>query len=483
MPNITDALKMAKIAEIDAKFFGQSELEMVTNAGKAIASEILDILDNFIQKDKLTKVSFVIGSGNNGADALSCLNHLIGKNIENVEYHVYVIGRHQDFKTKEIIHQYDLLKELIKNNKGSKVVINHDAYAENMISCDILIEGLIGSGYRGKLRKRYKDVVNKIARLKAYKVAIDSPVPGYRPDVTLSLITKKRADAKLIDISLPKEVGSFVGPGVISFLNVPEKDAYKSKTGELLIIGGSDLFHGAPIMALKAASKFIGGVFFYTHPENRELVTSLKLGLEEFILLTNDQVEKYSNYADVILAGPGLREDLVNQAVLTELLNRYPDKVFVLDAYAIAMANPVNNPRNIRGYNNCILTPHRGELRHIFGKNETDGLEGKLKRFCVENKCMLVLKGSTDLLFNDKGELKMNMTGNQGMAKGGTGDVMAGMIGALACKNDPWEALQAGVFLSGLAGDIAKAKYGYNFSATDEIPLLQEAYKRALDYK
>ena len=129
---------------------------------------------------------------------------------------------------------------------------------------------------------------------------------------------------------------------------------------------------------------------------------------------------------------------------------------------------------------NCILTPHRGELRHIWRKethNKTKRLEGNLRRFAKESGATVVLKGHTDLIFHSTGEIKFNKTGNPGMAKGGTGDLMSGIIAAYATKNDNSLAAEAGTFINGFAGDLAFKEFGYNFSATDILPFMQKSVK------
>lgn len=510
---MTDPFKLSKIKELNARYFGISELEMISNAGKALAKELNTTIEMKIKERKMLRprqrqaqqaqhekeneklvVTVICGLGNNGADAIAMLTHAIKaktekRNLENqkrvikkktynvqrITYNVLLIGRAQDLKTPEAKNSWEQLKAV--DLKLDTINIKQDAYAKDIQTSDIIIEALVGSGIKGKLNKRFADVIKKISKMKAKKIAIDSPAPGYTPDETWSLITPKRKNAKTFDIGLPKEVETHIGPGEIEFLYQPTKNSYKSKNGEVLVIGGSETFHGAPLLAIQAASKFVGSVFFYTSPENREFVNSIKSQYSEFIALKDTDLEKYAEYVDVILAGPGLQETLPNQAILTSLLNKYPEKPFVLDAYAISMANPKNNPLNKRGFSNCILTPHRGELRHIFNDAKLQGFEGKLRRFCMEENCELVLKGSVDILFNREGEMKFNKSGNPGMAKGGTGDIMAGLIAAFAAKNSPWEAAKAGTFLSGAAGDKVAEKFGYNFSASDLLPEVQKTFK------
>ncbi|MBD3280407.1 NAD(P)H-hydrate dehydratase [Candidatus Dojkabacteria bacterium] len=473
-----DQFELAKIKETNARYFGMSELEMVENAGIVLAKELESLVNK--QKKKEIVVSIVCGLGNNGADGMAMARSFVKKKKQKqVEVNVYLVGREQQLKTEEAKEQFYRLKTL-KRSKGLNV--QQDCYAKDIVNSDIVIEALLGSGAKGKIRKRFADIVKKIVRMKALRVAIDVPVPGYVPNETWSLITPKRKKAKVLDIGLPKEVEDHVGPGDIKFMYEPSKDSYKSKNGELLILGGSETFHGAPLLSIMAASKFVGSVFFYTVPENRKFIDRLKSEYCEFIALKDKDLEKYAGYVDVVLAGPGLEEDLINQSLLTQLMNKYREKVFVLDAYAISMVNPDRNKLNKRGFKNTILTPHRGELRHIFDETKLTGLEGKLRRFAKENECNIALKGSTDMLFSSDGVMKFNKTGNPGMAKGGTGDVMAGLIAALACKNSAWEAMKAGTFLSGISGDLVSKKFGYNFSASDEIPFIQEAYRWAKNF-
>lgn len=280
---------------------------------------------------------------------------------------------------------------------------------------------------------------------------------------------------------MPAEAELYAGPGDVKVLNIPKKNSYKSQNGELLVYAGSEQFHGAPLMAIGAAAKLIGSVFFYTNPENRTVANSIKQELSEFILVNDNNLEKYVEYANAILIGPGLEENLPTKAIITTLLNKFPEKPIILDAYAISVAK---DRKLLKGR---ILTPHRGELRHLFGEDKRlqklgqKGLEGKLKRFAVENQCYLLLKGHTDLMFNPEGDIAFNKSGNQGMAKGGTGDILAGILGALLTNNHPWVALKAAVFINGKAGDNLAKTLGYNYSATDLIPEIPKVIKWAQD--
>ncbi len=465
---MSDIYQRTRVLDANARWHGIEISDLMENAGKGIAKELIKKFG----KDK--NYSFICGLGNNGGDGLAAARFLAKEIRGSVT--AYLFGRESEIKSEPAKEKFRLLKETESKFKNLKVI--QDAYAKDIENSDVIIECLLGTGIKGKLYKRFSDVIKKISRAKAKKIAIDIPVPGYKYDLAISLHFPKVKDAVIVDIGIPTEVEQNTGPGQIKELYVPGKDSYKSQNGELFVFGGSNRFHGAPMMAIMSASKFIGSVYFYTVPENRELLKTLKSKVCEFITVMDDEVEKYAGYADALLIGPGLEDNFQNRSIINRLFELYPDKPKIIDAYAIAMA-----PKD--KLQNCILTPHRGELRHIWGDEtiqNTKRLEGNLRRFSKESGAIVVLKGHVDLLFHPSGEVMFNKTGNPGMAKGGTGDCLSGVTSAFATKNDLWLAAQSGVFINGLAGDLAAKEFGYNYSATDIIPFMQKATKYCREF-
>jgi NAD(P)H-hydrate epimerase len=164
------------------------------------------------------------------------------------------------------------------------------------------------------------------------------------------------------------------------------------------------------------------------------------------------------------------------------LLSEHKYKQWVLDAGALQMMDITRIPQN------AILTPHHGELEVLLKKNnmseilnngENKPVEERMREFAIQYHCYLLLKGEKDIVCNPQGECRKIVGGNGGMTKGGTGDVLAGLIAALACKNDPFLATIAGSFINKKAGDELYKKVGPYFNATDlanQIPITMKEF-------
>lgn len=260
-----------------------------------------------------------------------------------------------------------------------------------------------------------------------------------------------------------KEAKEKVGVGEVKALYKPSPDSHKGQNGRLLIIGGSKRFHGAPLLAAKIASKIVDLVYFCSTPENNELIKNLKSELCEFIAISCKEVEEFVDKSDCVVVGPGMGEDRKIKETVETLLKKFPKQKFVIDA------DPLRIIDSSRLTKNCVVTPHAGEFKDLFSI-----FASKESALAMAQKygCTVVLKGRTDIICSPF-ECKINTTGNQGMTKGGTGDVLAGLIAALACKNDLFLAACTGTFVNGLAGDRLKEKVSYYFNASDlveEIP-------------
>jgi NAD(P)H-hydrate epimerase len=246
-------------------------------------------------------------------------------------------------------------------------------------------------------------------------------------------------------------------------LHEPRKDSHKGKNGRLLIIAGSEVYHGASILPLKVASRIVDLVYFSSVPVNRELVKMMKADLTDFIAIPRRKIEKYLKKVDCVLIGPGVGLGWRTKRLTRRLLKKYPYRKFVIDADALKVIKPESLNKN------CIVTPHKREFEQLFGvKTTEDNVEKMSKKY----NCVIVLKGTKDIICSPQ-ECKENKTGNEGMTKGGTGDVLAGLISALACKNELFTAACVGTFVNGLAGDRLEKKVSHYYNAFDlaeEIP-------------
>lgn len=246
---------------------------------------------------------------------------------------------------------------------------------------------------------------------------------------------------------------------VLSQLAIPSPKSRKGKNGKLLIIGGSKQFHGAALLALEAVSRIVDLTYFASTKDNIWLARKLKLATKTFIYVNQRQISFFAGKSDCILIGPGMMDDKKTIKQLSWLLKTFKDKPIVVDAGAIWACNPKQLGPN------TIVCPHAAEFRKLFGLEATpqNALASARKYNCVI--CLKIQKG----LVTDGKKIWFNTSGNQGLTKGGTGDVLAGLIAGFACKNNLSLATRAGLYLNGLAGDNLRKKYGFHYSAQDLV--------------
>ena len=271
-------------------------------------------------------------------------------------------------------------------------------------------------------------------------------------------------------------------PLELSKIILPQKFSHKGQNGRLLIIGGSHLLHAASLWSLTVASRIVDLVHYASVPENNRIVQDLKAEFRDGIIVPRTEIENYIEEDDCVLIGPGMvrannvaiqqynnitmnLEDIEKiedggqqTAVLTNyLLQKYPHKQWVIDAGALQMCDTILIPKN------AILTPHRREFDQLKFKIKNSKLkmeienlklEDQVKRFALHYRCIAL-----------------------------TGDVLAGLIAALVCKNDPWVATVAGSYINKQAGDELYKKVGYFFNASDLADEIPKVMKKLLVYE
>lgn len=290
--------------------------------------------------------------------------------------------------------------------------------------------------------------------------------------------------------------------GDLKKLYKPAPDSHKGMNGKLMVIGGSSLFHAASLWALNIASRIVDMVFYSSVPENNMIVAEVKREFRNGIVVLRDDVESYIKEADCVLIGPGmvrmesgevgrelevrslgeinkLKSEGEQTYFLTKyLLEKYPQKKWVIDAGALQMMEPewLGQLKT-----QAVLTPHVGELEmitaHIKNKKTDVGgdksdLEKRAVRLARDFNCIVLLKGREDFVCSADKQVRIE-GGNAGMTKGGTGDVLAGLVAALACKNDLWLSAVCASYFNKKAGDRLFEKVGYYFNSSDlvdEIP-------------
>lgn len=279
---------------------------------------------------------------------------------------------------------------------------------------------------------------------------------------------------------------------------LPASDSHKGQNGKMMIIGGSRLFHSASLWALTTASRLVDMVFYSSVAENNSLVHELKKEFRNGIIVPRNDIESYIDEAESVLIGPGmmrvmpemmqdgkwkrkdgrmnlhdinnLTDEGVQSYFLTKyLLQKYPQKKWIIDAGALQMMD-LSWLKQLNG--NVVLTPHAGEFERVFGAKAT------VSEVAKKYNCIVLLKGEKDVICSGQ-ECVEIAGGNAGMTKGGTGDVLAGLIAGLAANNDLFLSAKVGSFFNKKAGESLYKKVGYFYNASDladEIPRVMKEY-------
>lgn len=259
-------------------------------------------------------------------------------------------------------------------------------------------------------------------------------------------------------------------------LTLPDPASHKGQNGKLLIIGGSDLFHAASKWSLDVASKFVDMVFYSSVPANNDLIRQAKGEFWNGIVVPRAEIENYLAEADCILIGPGMTRSTDTEELTNNLLTKYPHKKWVLDAGALQMVEPTLLNEN------CIITPHQVEFESLLNKVETNVIEsgqtevsqamrnagrGTVFSRTHHNVCLLI-KGPTDVIIQGE-KIEPIEGGNAGMTKGGTGDVLAGLVAAIYCTHDALTAAVVGSYINKKAGEYLWQSVGPYFNASDLV--------------
>lgn len=255
-------------------------------------------------------------------------------------------------------------------------------------------------------------------------------------------------------------------------LYVPPHNSSKKENGQVTIIGGSKLFHGAPLFSLTTASRVVDMVFFASpEPSVGEIANKIKSKLFSFIWIPWEEVEEYIKKSDAVLIGPGLMryrseereikgkeldiEGIETKRITKKFLLKFPHKKWVIDAGSLQVLDPAWIPGM------AVLTPNKREYGMIFGDLDP-GIAAK------KYNCVIVLKGPTTMVYSPNDSIEIN-GGNAGLTKGGSGDVEAGLTVALLAKNDPFLAASASSYIVKKVADILYKEVGTFYNSDDLV--------------
>ena len=444
------------------------------------------------------KVLVICGSGNNGGDgyAIARLLHIKGHDVT-----IFFAGNSQ--------------KRSEENAQQAKIAAHYEIPVITNLGTEeysVIIDALFGTGLKREVTGHYREVLCSVNQMAGKKVAVDLPsgihdTTGARmgiafcADLTVAIAFPKRGlflqegnvcAGKILtgDIGISSETFS---EGTVTFgyekqdlfLGFPKrkKNSHKGSYGKVLMIAGSKGMSGAAYLSAKAAYAVGAGlVQIYTHEENRVILQQL---LPEVIITTYDtfdseQLEKLIQWADLIGIGCGLGKSDTAERVMQYTLKRALVPC-VVDADGINILS--KHMEWIEETNALIvLTPHMKEMSRMLQCSVKELIEQRMEKlhaFVERYKVVCVLKDARTLVAKEHQNTYLNLSGNAAMAKAGSGDVLAGVIvGILAQQCEPYTSACLGVFLHGLAGDMARDKKGaYSVLASDLVAEISSVLK------
>lgn len=283
-------------------------------------------------------------------------------------------------------------------------------------------------------------------------------------------------------------------PSDLKKLYKPKTNSYGEDNGQVTVIGGSDLFHGAALIALTMASRFTDMVFFASpEPSVGRVAENFKSKLFNFIWVDWSDLEAYIAKSDAVLIGPGFRrfgsekegdkgrkysnqEGVLTRVITESILRKFPNKKWVVDAGSLQTMEIAWIPKN------AIITPNRKELSMLFevdldelnSLNVEDVVE-LVHENAVKSDCTIVFKGPTTIVCSPNKTMLVN-GGNAGMTKGATGDILSGVAVGLLAKNDPFLAACSASYIVKKAADELYEKVGVNYNADDLANKIPETF-------
>ena len=443
------------------------------------------------------RVLVVCGPGNNGGDGLALARLL----CDSAQVTVFLPAGMQNTSAD---HRF------MRSRLPEKVVCmeaHPDELASLLPQTDLLVDALFGAGLNRPLEGIYAAIIRQMNSGSCFKVAVDIP-SGLLPEMPENgaafqadhvftfhspkpafLIPSSAAFVKefsVLDIglTLPPETGKDLhfqqAEDIRPLLMTRSHFSHKGTYGHALLLSGSEGKMGAALLATRALLRSGAGLVSVQVPGcGRDVI---QLGSPEAMVLPDSAEKHLSQLPDLesfsaIGIGPGIGRHPQTRELLEALLKT--GKPMVLDADALNILS--ENPELLRLLPaNSILTPHPKEFARLSGFQGSDYARIQAARdFAAEHKVILILKGAYTLICSPAGSAWFNSTGNPGMAKGGSGDVLTGLItGLLARGYKPESAARLGVFLHGLAGDKAAAGLGMEAMLPgDLIDSLSEAWR------
>lgn len=490
------------------EYFGVPSLVLIERAALAAVEELeRDIIE------ENERILIVVGSGNNGADGLAMARLLY---LKKQSVAILYVGD-ENKATEE-----NKAELKIVNQYGIPVISKQTFLEDNSIIDDaaIIVDAIFGVGLSRRIEGEMAEMIDCLNRKEAKKIAIDIPSGvhcddgsilgvAFQANLTVTFSFEKigmrlfpgqkycgqiRCRNVGIDensfleengISRSPRVAAFENSDLKTYLPVRNPRTNKGSYGKVLVIAGSVNMAGAALFSARSAYRMGCGLVRVLTPEENRVI--IQTALPEAVLTTysskkfdKEQVLSAINWADVIVCGPGIGTD-DNMSTLVKFVLKNTSVPLILDADALNLiAKDTELLRN--PHTELILTPHLGEMARL--ANTTipflqDSLLEAAESFAREYQVICILKDARTVTAVPYQMTYVNLSGNNGMATGGSGDVLTGVIAGLIAQGvAPKVAAPFGVYIHGLAGDFAAERLGrYSLMAQDMIDSISEVLK------
>jgi len=259
----------------------------------------------------------------------------------------------------------------------------------------------------------------------------------------------------------------------------------KYSSGQVAIVGGSELFHGAPILALKGASRLVSMTFFASPVQDKKVVEGVKSLLGSFVWVPFDDLDSYVEKSDAVLIGPGLmrshikekdyvcdEEGMKTRELTVKYLKKYPSKKWLIDGGSLQVTDLSDLPEG------AAVTPNRREFEMLFGEELADDIERRgeqIVRLAAKYRLVILSKDAVSLVSDGKRLIRIE-GGNEGLIKGGVGDVIAGVAVGFMAKNEALFSLAAASYLVKKAAENLAKKRDFMFNSDDVVDEVPNVY-------
>jgi NAD(P)H-hydrate epimerase len=509
---IVSAAEMREIDRATSEQFGVPSLSLMENAGAAVARFVLN------EYPEAERVSVVCGKGNNGGDGFVVARKLreAGKAVRCLLL----------CKPDEVLGDAAaMLKRLAERPvvAANEAELNSQA-VEEVFSADIIVDAVLGTGFRPPVSRLYASAIKKMNASPAVMVAVDIPSGANADSMTSDAGEVARAD-EVVTFTAPRPAHVFAnltsGSTVIAPIGSPpqaivsklalnlsspqdfgnllaprQRDANKGSYGHVLVIGGSlgkagaaamagysALRAGAGLSTVATARSVLPTVAGFHSELMTEALEETNVGTIARVNIDSGSLQSLIERKSVLAIGPGISRH-PETADLVRALVKEARTTMVLDADALNAFE--DRASELNGHNRqIVVTPHPGEMARLTGLSiaaiQQDRL-GVARDFARRHELIVVLKGHRTLVASPSGEVWVNPTGNPGMATGGTGDVLTGIVAGLIAQHPQhiFRATVLAVYLHGLAGDIASKGLGEtSLVATDLVRFLPIAFLKS----